>query len=407
MQAGESMPLSLLENLQVVLKISERCNLKCSYCYFFFGGDESWKRHPVSIELKTVEHVAAYLQQLALKYRLPKIELILHGGEPLLLPKDRFKKLLQVFRQHETSAFRFDFSLQTNAVLIDDEWIELFSEFNILIGVSLDGAKEINDLHRIDTHGRSSYDDTVSGLRKLQAAAREGRIHYPGLICVVNPQADGTKTYRHFVDELAAQDISFRIPIYTHDNNIAANDIEHINRFMRDALVQWLQDDNPAIAVREFQRPLNAMIRDDAAEFTAEFGEDYRNIVGISSNGDVGPEDGVRTAHPRFAESALNVRNSAFNELTSTAIWEEMRDAAAKAPEVCGTCKWWRICKGGPLVTRFSNAKGFNNPSIYCEGLKERYAMIAKALEDTGVPDETIFRRLQGHNTQTETAVYG
>lgn len=395
MQANEGIPRPLLESLQVVLKISERCNLKCSYCYFFFGGDESWRTHPVSIDLETVEHVAKYLQQLALAHCLPKIELILHGGEPLLLPKDRFRKLLTTFRQHETHEFRFDFSLQTNAVLIDEEWIDIFEEFDILIGVSLDGEKEVNDLHRIDTHGRSSYDDTVGGLRKLQTAAQIGRIHYPGLICVVNPQADGAKTYRHFVDDLVVHDISFRIPIYNHDSDVPVSDIDNINRFMRKALTQWLQDDNPAICVREFQRPLNAMIRDDAAVFTAEFGEDYRNILGISSNGDVGPEDGVRTVHPRFAESSLNASSSVFDDLTSTSVWTEMREAAAKAPEICKQCQWWRLCKGGPLVTRFSNSKGFNNPSIYCEGLKERYTMVAKALMDTGLSSETIARRLQ------------
>jgi uncharacterized protein len=392
---AKALPTSLLESLQVVLKVSESCNLKCSYCYFFFAGDESWKSHPVSIALDTVGHVGAYLRQLATAHHLKQIEVILHGGEPLLMRNDRFRKLLQTFRQHETPDFCFVFSIQTNAVLIDDEWVDIFAEFNVSVGVSLDGNREVNDLHRIDAQGHSSYDDTITGLRKVQEAARQGRLREPGIICVVNPQADGAKTYRHFVDDLQVKSLSLRIPIYTHDRAPVPEAIININRFMQDALGEWLKDDDASVSVREFVRPLNAMVRDDVADFTAEFSEDYRNIVSISSNGDVGPEDGVRTVHPRFANIGLNVRDSSFEQLIATNAWHEMHAAATTAPEACKQCVWWRMCKGGPLVTRFSDMNGFNNPSIYCEGLKEMYSMIADALAHTGISREEVFSRLQ------------
>ena len=161
-----------IQNLNIVFKISERCNLKCDYCYFFFGGDETWKLHPPVVPRQVIEDLGAFTARAARDQQLDAIQLIFHGGEPLLMSKPRFAEMCDTLRRYETG-FRFNFGLQTNGVLVDDGWIELFERYQVSAGVSLDGPPAVNDLHRLDLKGRSSYDRTVAGLRRMQAAAAQ------------------------------------------------------------------------------------------------------------------------------------------------------------------------------------------------------------------------------------------
>ena len=168
-----------LQNLNIVFKISERCNLKCDYCYFFFGGDETWKLHPPMVPQQVIEDLGAFAARAAHDYGLEVITLIFHGGEPLLMKRPRFAEMCETLRRYE-NGFHFDFGLQTNGVLVDDEWISLFERHKVSVGVSLDGTRGINDQHRLDFRGRSSYDRTVAGLRRIQEAAAHGKLGRSG-----------------------------------------------------------------------------------------------------------------------------------------------------------------------------------------------------------------------------------
>ena len=186
-----------LQDLNIVFKISERCNLKCDYCYFFFGGDETWKKHPPLVPRQVVEDLGAFSARAARDHQIEEIDIVFHGGEPLLMSKPRFVEMCETLRRYE-KGFKFSFALQTNAVLIDEGWIDIFERHKIGVGISLDGPPVVNDLHRLDLKGQSSYDRTVAGLRALQKAAEQKRMAPPGLLSVINPFVDGAKVYRHF-----------------------------------------------------------------------------------------------------------------------------------------------------------------------------------------------------------------
>ena len=387
------MPALSIPNLNIVFKISERCNLKCDYCYFFFGGDDTWKLHPPVVPPKVIDDLGAFAARAARDQGLQAISMIFHGGEPLMMSRPKFAEMCETLRAHE-NGFRFDFGLQTNGVLIDDQWIELFERYRVSVGVSLDGTRAVNDLHRLDFKGRSSYDRTVAGLRRLQEAAAQKKMAAPGLLSVINPAADGAAVYRHFAHDLGVARMSFLTPDYTWDSGVGETVIRGVERFLIAALRAWLADRNPQIRVRIFSELLGAMLDPHAMDFVQAYRDDYRNIISVSSNGDLGPEDTLRTLDPRFSSMGLNVARNDLSDLTESAAWREQADAATMRPEACQGCGWWKVCKGGRPVNRYSKSLGFRNHSLYCDGLKEMYAEIGAFLVRNGTPLSEIAFRL-------------
>jgi uncharacterized protein len=380
------------QDLNIVFKISERCNLKCDYCYFFFGGDETWKKHPPLVSRKVVQDLGAFAARAARDQRLEVIHLIFHGGEPLLMSKPRFSEMCETLRRSE-DGFQFSFALQTNGVLVDDGWVDIFERHRITAGVSLDGPPVVNDLHRLDMKGRSTYDGTVAGLRLLQKAAADRRVTAPGLLCVINPFFDGAKVYRHFVHDLGVKHMSFLTPDYTWDSAVGELVIRGVERFLLEALRAWLSDKNPKIKIRVFSELLAAMVDPRAMELVQSYRDDYRNIISVSSNGDLGPEDTLRTLDPRLASMGLNVASHNLNDLLESDAWREQAEAVTIKPEKCKVCDWWKICKAGRPVHRYSKMRGFSNHSLYCSGLQSMYAEIGAFLVRNGTPlSELAFR---------------
>lgn len=382
-----------IENLNIVFKISERCNLKCDYCYFFFGGDDTWKKHPPLVSRKVVEDLGAFSARAARDHRLEVIDIVFHGGEPLLMSKPRFSEMCDTLRRYE-DGFRFSFALQTNGVLVDDGWIDIFERHRVTVGVSLDGPPPVNDLHRLDLKGRSSYDATVAGLRTLQAAAAQKRVNPPGLLSVISPFSDGGATYRHFVDDLGVTYMSFLTPDYSWDSVVAEPVIRGVERFLLSALRAWLGDKNPKIKVRVFSELLAAMVDPRATEIIHNYRDDYRSIISVSSNGDLGPEDTLRTLDPRFASMGLNIANHNLSDVFESEAWREQADALTIKPHQCEGCDWWKICKAGRPVHRYSKANAFSNHSLYCSGLKETYTELAAFVVRNGTPLEELSLRL-------------
>ena len=316
----------------------------------------------------------------------------------LLVRKPIFADMCARLRACETDDFKFQIGLQTNATLIDAEWIELFAAFDVAVSVSLDGPEEVNDTHRFDRRRRSSYAATIAGLRQLQTAAQRGRLaQAPGILCVVNPEADGARVYRHFVDDLGVKVMDFLAPAFTHDSKPEAAVVQGVNRFLVAVLKEWLRDDNKEICVRGFLNALTNIGReatDEVARYAARYRNDYRNIICIASDGSIGVEDTLHAQDPEFWSTGLNCRVHDFDDLRRSDAWRELERAATERPEGCRDCGWWRCCKGGRLVHRYARTNGLANSSIYCAGLQDIYALLAAQLVRSGTPVDGVVDRL-------------
>ena len=125
----------------------------------------------------TVALLVQRLREFSREYELQRIAIHLHGGEPLLMPKAGFDSICEEIRSNLAPFVDLSMTIQTNGMLIDLEWIEIFNRHGLQVGVSLDGAQAHNDAHRLDHHGRSSYKATVRGLALCQE-----HLHQPPVI---------------------------------------------------------------------------------------------------------------------------------------------------------------------------------------------------------------------------------
>ena len=182
-----------------------RCNLHCDYCFFL----EKVGLYPGSKFRMSDETMEAYIKQTIEAQNTPEITIAWQGGEPTLMGLDFFERAVEVEQKHMSPGTCILNTIQTNGVLLNDEWCEFLHKNNFLVGLSLDGPKHLHDKFRHDKQGNSVFDEVIKALRLMQKHKVEFNI-----LCTVN--AENSKypleVYRFFRDELNAHYFQF-IPI--------------------------------------------------------------------------------------------------------------------------------------------------------------------------------------------------
>jgi uncharacterized protein len=140
--------------------------------------------------------------------------------------------------------------MQTNATLVNDDWISVLKEYDVRVGVSLDGPEAAHDRFRLDRKGRGSYDRTVSGLLRLQGAGVLG-----GVLCVVDPSVSGLDVYKH-IRALGIKSMNFLLPDATHDTKqklYPGIPSDGLANYLIPIFDQWFAEDDPSVRVRLFE----------------------------------------------------------------------------------------------------------------------------------------------------------
>lgn len=146
-----------------VIKVSQDCNLACDHCYVYELRDTSWRHKPGVIAKESVAQLTERIAEHAQIHALPEISIVLHGREPPLAGKQRIEHLVPVLRSTLRGVSDCDISLQRNGTLLDPDWLDLFRQYGVPVGVSLDGDRTANDRHRRSGNGRSSYTAVLKG----------------------------------------------------------------------------------------------------------------------------------------------------------------------------------------------------------------------------------------------------
>lgn len=379
--------------LEVIVKVSERCNIACKYCYFFFGGDDSYKENPAAIKDTTVQQFIGFIEKAVKTHAMRIVRVILHGGEPLLLKKSKMEQLLIGIEQ-ATPGVELQLTIQTNAMLIDEEWIALFSRYKVQVGVSLDGPQDVNDVGRIDKKGRGTYERTMAGVRLLFDAFKRGEILKPGLLCVLNPTVPLPVLYHHFVNELDFRHVDFLLPDSSHES-AQSEELAYFPDNLRLLVRLYMSEKKKGVRIRLVDKVIEQFCQppDFAANHYQEV--NARHVVfTVQSNGAIAPDDILRVTDPALMSLDLNVASNSLEDVNANVKLQELVDMAAVAPEACGGCEWVNVCRGGALYHRYSKSRGFNNRSIYCQALKVMHSEVAEMLMRAGMPAEVLEARL-------------
>ncbi|GAA3954094.1 FxsB family radical SAM/SPASM domain protein [Actinomadura viridis] len=351
---------------EFIIKVHSRCNLACDYCYMYEMADQGWRRQPRRMSRPVIDQVARRVAEHAEANLLRRVDVVLHGGEPLLAGVDHLRYAATTFRAAMPDV-EVGLHVQTNGVLIDSYYLELFDELDITIGVSLDGDEEGNDRHRRRADGRGSYREVRAGIEALTAPPY--RRLFGGILSTVDLRNDPVATY----ESLLAFDppsVDFLLP---HGNWDAPppgrrdDDTTPYGDWLVRVFDRWYGAEVQETRVRLFSAIIRLLL---GRRFIGEsVGLAPVSLVVVETNGRMEQVDALKSTFEGAAGTPLHVARDPFDTaLMLPPIVARQIGERALSP-LCRKCRIRRVCGGGHYVHRYRSGEGFLNPSVYCNDL--------------------------------------
>src|SRR4030095_6264020 len=339
-------------------------------------GDTSYRQQPAVMSEHVVEAALQRIRQHAVHKGLESVKLIFHGGDPLLAGEAFFRHFVETATRILTPEVTPQFSMQTNAVLLSEKWLELLGELKIHFGISLDGPAEIHDANRVDHQGRGSYQRVAQAIALIRSRQECGRIS-TRVLTVVNLESDTLRVYKH-IRALGAAVVDFLLPDGTYDapppGKSSSSDDTPYADWLIPIFDEWLDNSDTEFKIRLFENIVSLIL---GAEYTTEYiGGRQGSVVVIETDGGIEPVSALKACGEGVTKVGLNVLNNEIDEICEIPLF---RPYLLGADALCGECKECpivRVCGGGYLPHRYSSANGFDNPSIYCRDLSKLIAHI-------------------------------
>jgi uncharacterized protein len=341
--------------------------------------DFAYKAKPKIMPLEVVEAFAPKAVDLAQRQGVKKLFVSLHGGEPLLAGRDWFQSALKVLRQAGGESVKFSFITQSNGVLIDEQWLELFQSERITVGISLDGPQHIHDKSRFNFAGRGSYGDVVRGIKLAQRYPKV----FGGILCVIDPMTDGLEVYRHF-RELGAEFIDFLLPLDHNWNapppGLSIPGATPYADYLIPIFDEWWREGNEKVNIRYFTQLIKSIF--GMSGCLDALGGNPVSITSIDSDGGIEPLDSLKACGDGFTAMGLNILDDPLDAVYEQPLFRSAIAGQGGLCDECRACALRDICGGGYLPHRYSNVSGFANPTVYCRDIWKLTTHIIDAVSD-------------------------
>jgi uncharacterized protein len=362
MSADDSYPVVFQDQpiSQLLVKVATRCNIDCSYCYWF--RDAAVYDKPKLMSADVLHQLLLRIEQHVARYSLIDFPIVLHGGEPLLWGHENFHRFAEACEAISSrTGCEIPLAVTTNGVLIDDEWLNCFEAHDISVAISLDGPEHIHDIHRRTFQGTGTHAAVERAARML--VSRDIGV---SALAVCNP-AYPPKQYVEFFADCGIANYDIMIPDATVDEKPPT-----IASFYNGLFDLWLAANRgkPTVNIRIVSDMITALLGNNSP--TEGVGYKPIELCTIMTDGSVEAHDVLRIAGDGFTQTTFNIFEHAIDEVRNEQRWKAARDASINLCEKCRQCKFMNACGGGYLPHRFSRKNGYDNPSVYCDDL---YAM--------------------------------
>ena len=378
--------------LYVMVKpVSSTCNLNCSYCYYLEKGRiYSGREDKQMSEFLLERFIRDYIELQS----SPEILFTWHGGEPLLRGLDFFKKSIGFQRFYARNKYvNISNSLQTNGILLTDEWCEFFAKNNFLIGISLDGPEHCHDRYRKNYADSGTYEKVIKGIRLLQSHGVEFNI-----LSVVNDYNVNypVEIYRHFkeldchyiqftpvVERLAVdilpEEMKLMPPGQKEKYKLAEWNVDPLSYgiFLTEIFKEWVKKDVSEYYVINFDSILANWIGQSPSTCT------HARICGhamvMEYNGDVFACD--HFVFPEYKQGNI-LTKSLLQILHSNEQVQFGKDKYTTLPEICVNCEYLFACNGGcPKDRIIETCQKDKNLNYLCPGLKYYFKSVTPYMD--------------------------
>jgi uncharacterized protein len=390
------------------------CNLDCEYCFFlskemlYPGG-----RFRMAEDLQET-----YVRQLLEAHAgAPEVVVAWQGGEPTLMGLDFFRRSIELERRFAQPGQQVLNTMQTNGTLLDDEWGQFLKENDFLVGISIDGPRDMHDAYRVDKGGKPTYDRVIRGLDVL----KRHEVDWNVLTTIHAVNGDhGSEVYRFLRDELGAAYIQYipiieratpetleiadagwgsgvhGRPLYTQDGSLVTHRSvtpEQYGRFMIEVFEDWVRHDIGTVYVQMFDTAL--------ANWYGEAGgmcvhaETCGEQLALEHNGDLYSCD--HYVEPDYLLG--NIGDRTLLELVALPAQRKFgQDKRDSLTQFCLDCDVRFACNGGCPKDRFATSPyGEPGQHYLCPGYKELFQhmrgpmeTMAQLLRDDRAPSELM-----------------
>lgn len=360
------------------------CNLACEYCYYldkanYYGG--IGKK-----ELMSEGMLERFTQQYIAANTTGTVQFTWHGGEALMRPLDFYRKALQLQRKFAGQR-RIENCIQTNGLLLNDEWCRFLKQNNWLVGLSIDGPRDIHDYYRRNRAGRQSYERV---LRAVQLLQRHG-VEWNAMGAINDYNGDFPVEFYDSLVDIGAKYIQFT-PVVERDErgNLLPFCVEpgQWGDFLIGVFDRWVRKDVGRIFVQIFDATLAnwAGVTPGLCTLSNMCG----HAAALEHNGDLYSCD-----HFVFPEYLLgNINDRTILEMMTS---ERQLDFGARKrqwlPRECRECEFLFACHGECPKNRLPDGRNF-----LCEGYKKffihvkPYMDFMKSQLDKGLPPADVMQ---------------
>lgn len=363
------------------------CNLDCTYCYYLDKALQYGGRQAVMSDELLEEYIRQYIEA----NQTDEVSFCWHGGEPLLLGLDYFRRAVALQKQYAAGKTVHN-SIQTNGTLVNAEWCRFFAGEGFLVGVSLDGPKDIHDTFRRTRAGGATYDRVMDAVKLF----KQYKVEF-NTLSVVNSRCEGrgAEVYRFLRDVVKSRYMQF-LPAVEHVIDVPSYHRPLIvdpsregarlapwsvssagyGRFLCDVFDEWVRHDVGTVFVQMFDATLAGWcgVPPGVCSMVETCGE---NLL-VEHNGDVYPCD--HFVYPRWLLG--NIRQTPLSELFEL---QRRRDfGLAKRntlPGECLGCQWYHACHGECPKHRFDAGSDGSPKNYLCEGLKAYFSHVAPYMD--------------------------
>jgi uncharacterized protein len=354
------------------------CNLDCSYCYYL----SKEQLYPGSEFRMSDEVLEKFTREYIGSQSVPEVTFGWQGGEPLLMGLDFFERVMRYQQEFARERVRILNTIQTNGVLLDDDWCRFFRENGFLVGISVDGPEHLHDAYRNDKGGHATFNHVMAGVELMKTHEVEFNI----LTTVHSANGDfPLDVYRFVRDEIGARFVQF-IPVVQLDNETGFQEGDRVTdrsvggrqygEFLKAIFNEWVHRDVGRTFVQLFDVSLAAWTGQRSG--LCLFEETCGAAMALEHNGDLYSCD-------HYVEPRCLLGNVMETPLTELAGSQEQRvfgrTKAASLPRFCQECEVKFACNGGcPKNRILKTPDGEPGLNYLCDGYRSFFNHIDKGM---------------------------
>jgi uncharacterized protein len=333
------------------------CNLACPHCFY-----SSRKSTPDAGSRRMSRELLERLVEDYLKLRSAASTFMWQGGEPTLMGLDFYREAVELQKKYGQSGQVVSNSLQTNGVLLDDEWCRFLREYKWLVGISIDGPKELHDHYRKDCGGSGSFEKAMAGVE----ACRKNRVEFNILTLITENNCSAADDLFNFH---VREKFGFVQLIPCSEKGYSAKP-EQFGKFLCRYFDRWVASGPQRMSVRLFDSLMMYALSGEHSDCT--FGSCCDGYVVVEHDGDVYPCDFFVEEDWRLG----NITESPIEQLAGSEKRQEFSAKKRARGNKCLVCRWCGVCQGGCMKDRLVMG-GWSEPSHWCQGYRQvfEYAM--------------------------------